>query len=381
MLVVFLLWAAPISATAQETAKVDPSLWLYEVKPGDNIWTISRRLLVDWHRWPDVQERNHITQPRAIPPGTVIGIPRDWLRRRPGPATISALSGTAFADGPEGRHPLEAGASVDAGEMIETGDQSSVQLTFVDGSTVSIYEKSRVVLQKLDTFEGTRSADVLIRLESGRLDAKVVKEQDRDSRFNFQSPALISAIRGTQIRTGMVGGKDRGTTEVLAGTVHVEAAGLAASVDKGFGTAANVGQAAEPPSPLLPAPVPVTGDTPVRSLPVRLTVVPVQGAVRYHVIVASSDSPAAALLDLVSDEPFVDAANLRDGSYLVRARGEPGRHRGIRCPMDRRRRCPSGGSGPHPAHAGLDDPDRSDTSGMGATGGWDDLSRAGFGHA
>ena len=304
---------------ALDDAALDDNVWHYQVRPGDNIWSISRRLLTDWKRWPDIQAGNNIERPRAIPPGTRLAIPRKWLRRKPGPAMVSSVSGKAYVTDTE-RHPLDTGTTIEAGAVIETAPQATVQLTFVDGSKVTLHENARVVLEKLDTYEGTEAADVLIRLESGRLDADVQRKPENDSRFNFQSPALISAIRGTKIRTSLLGDGNRGTTEVLTGKVIVEAADRSLAVDKGYGTAADIGKEPEPPTALPEPPVPITDDGPQRQLPVRIAFEPVDGAASYRVRVVPAANPLATLVDVTGVEPVFGIEVLDDGDYQVMAR-------------------------------------------------------------
>ena len=313
----------PLSVGGQELSARSDTDWHYRVRPGDNIWTVSRRLLSDWHRWPDVQSHNGIVRPRSIPPGTMLAIPRDWLRLRSGPATVTAIGGSAWME-QSSREPLVVGQTIEAGAIISTAAQSSVQLGFVDGSTIRLLEETEIMLERVDGYEGTESVDVLVHLEQGRLEIKVDGTTDQDSRFLFRSRALISAVRGTRLRTGLLEDGSRGTTEVIMGSVDTTGAsvsmGTSVVLSAGLGTAADVGGEPEPPTPLLPAPVPVDPDGGWTSLPVEIAFEPLSGAVAYRVLVADASMPNLPILDVSSPDPIINLGNLADGHYYFRAR-------------------------------------------------------------
>ena len=95
-LLLMLLWVPLATPAAAQRAD---AVWNYTVRPGDDIWTISRRILVDGGLWKEVQARNAVERPRALRPGTRLAIPVAWLRTRPAPTTALDVEGEA-GEGP-----------------------------------------------------------------------------------------------------------------------------------------------------------------------------------------------------------------------------------------------------------------------------------------
>ena len=51
--------------------------FVYRARPGDTLIGLSARLLLEPRRWPELQRRNAIADPRRIPLGSRIRIPYD----------------------------------------------------------------------------------------------------------------------------------------------------------------------------------------------------------------------------------------------------------------------------------------------------------------
>jgi len=85
---------------------------------------ITRRLLLEPRRWPEVQARNNIADPRRIPLGDSIRIPYAWLRLSADTATVVAVRGEVR----EGGRDVSVSQTLPEGSKLETGPDGSVAL-------------------------------------------------------------------------------------------------------------------------------------------------------------------------------------------------------------------------------------------------------------
>ena len=67
------------------------------IQSTDTLIGISNRLLIEPNRWPELQKRNNIADPRRLVPGSTLVIPRALLRVDP--AEITLLEVIKLVDG------------------------------------------------------------------------------------------------------------------------------------------------------------------------------------------------------------------------------------------------------------------------------------------
>lgn len=316
VLVLTLLGATPVRA---QTGPV----WLYSARPGDTIWDLSRRYLVDWRRWPEIQALNRIADPRRIPPGTILRFPTAWLRTAHARARTVAVEPPAEFR-PTGQtlwQPLRTDQSLGDGDAIATGAGGSATIELADRSRVLLPARTRVVLERLRRFDRTPLADSRLRLEEGRL---VPSEVAPGSSLGVATPPGITSVRGTTFRVALGDGAERLSSETLEGNVAVTARGREVRVPAGYGTTAQVGRPPRPPVRLLPPPD--LGAVPTRTerVPFTLEIRPLGGAVGYRLEVGADGAFATLLADRVSEGPLVRVPALPDGTYAFRVRGIDG---------------------------------------------------------
>jgi hypothetical protein len=326
-------------AAAQPSAGAAAGAWLYSARPGDTIWDLSRRYLVDWRRWPELQALNRVADPRRIPPGSILRIPLDWLRPAGAEAVVDAVrppaelrGGGALAEG----RALGPGDAVAPGDVVATGPGGSVALRLADGSRILVAGETTLAIERLLRFEGTPLADSLLRLERGRVEPEGVAS---GSRLSILSPPATTSVRGTGFRLALEEDGRRLDAEVLEGRVRVAAgaaaaaaapagrAATAALVGAGFGTSTALGRPPEAPRRLLPAPDVAAAPATADRLPLALEAAPVPGAAAYRFQLAPDARFGALVRDeLVEAPPAGGAPRLRvapdppDGAYAWRVR-------------------------------------------------------------
>ncbi|MEJ0087521.1 MAG: FecR domain-containing protein [Pseudomonadota bacterium] len=306
-------WAMPQLAAAQ--AASSEAEFVYRFRPRDTLIGVSRRLLQQPQRWPQLQSRNHIADPHNIPPDTPVRIPYSWLRLSADTARVLTVSGTVTRDGT----PVLAGEVLASGSVLHTGDDGSATLEFADGSLATLQKSSVLRLEQLQRVEGVSDGHAArLKLESGRVETSIKPKRDV-GRFEIVTPVAVSAVRGTQFRTGFNAVSGDATTETLEGTVQV-AAQNEVTVPAGFGTRVEKGGLALSPEPLLPAPDLSNISEAHSQATLRVQLPPVPGATSYRLQLSADAQFHAISVDALSTEPDFTVAALGDGGYWLRAR-------------------------------------------------------------
>jgi hypothetical protein len=304
----------PGIALAQST---DPEgEFIYHARLHDTLIGISRRLLREPRRWPEVQARNNIANPRRIPPGDAIRIPYAWLRLSADTATVMAVGGEVR----EGGRDVSVAQTLPQGSQLETGPDGSVALLLADGSVVTLQKLSVLALEEMRRVTGLETAhDMRFKLESGRLQTQVKPHGDV-GRFEIHTPVAVSAVRGTEFRDAFEPGAGIATTETLQGVVAVSGSEAVVSIPADFGTRVERDSAPLPPVRLLPAPEleALPGTNSASQLQLKWPAVP--GATHYRLQLAPDAGLHSFLVDAQLDAPEVDLPAPADGNYWLRVR-------------------------------------------------------------
>jgi hypothetical protein len=299
-----------VAATAGEPQ------FVYRFRPRDTLIQLSQRLLLQPGRWPELQRLNGIRDPFSIAPDTALRIPYSWLKLSPDTAVVQNVTGSVTRDGV----PIAQGDVLTQGMRIETAADSSVSILFADQSVVTLHRSSVLHLERLQRVEGVSDGhSAELRLDSGRTETAVKPKRDM-GRFEIVTPVAISAVRGTQFRTGFDAANNRATTETLEGTVGVAASLGSAAVGAGFGTRVESGGSVLAPVPLLPAPD--LASLPALNTRPRLHVEfpPVAQAASYRMQLAIDADFRAVQKDESSPLPVFDLPMSSDAGYWLRVR-------------------------------------------------------------
>ena len=296
--------------------------WVYNVEPGDSVWKLSHEHLKDPSVWDKLRAMNGIEQPRKLPIGSRLVIPREWLNERPLGARLERPTGSvqvAYAGtAPE---PALAGDLDQAlNAVITTGDSGRVSVILGDGSTLDLGPDSRLSFVRLTALGDGSMSDIEVRLESGSSVAFFPSTDPNPGRFLLWTKPAVTSVRGTSFRVAVEGEGDRARTEVVTGGVIFAASGSQVDVPASFGSAAKEGMAPVPPRPLLAAPD--LGGIPARivELPVSLAFPEVDEAKGYRVRVARDRNETSVFVDRSVEVAALESMDLDDGHYVLRAR-------------------------------------------------------------
>ena len=303
--------------------KVFSDVWIYSVKEGDNLWDLTVDHLKDVSYVKKVQELNNIKDPWQMLPGSEIRIPAKWLRSFPMLVRVRSLQGRAeLIEGQTGNpSKLVSGALVVVGDIIRTGENSSVVLEFIDGTRLSLEENSEMKVQYLGTYEYTGMTDSRLYLKKGRLETQVVPKTGSASDFKITTPVSVTSVRGTDYRISSESERAIAHTEVLEGSVWVTSSDKTRLITKGFGTIAAADRQPEPPIKLLDPPA--IDDIPrvYERVPVQLKLPELPKDQGYRVQIAETPLFNNILFNKPFSSSMIRTLDLPDGKYQMRIRG------------------------------------------------------------
>jgi hypothetical protein len=132
----------------------------------------------------------------------------------PKPVILQISGDSSKVIDPQGKRISEVGSVLEPGTSIATGDHSSVQIKYPDGSRVSVGAKSKLV-----TEAGTVDAQS-VNLNFGRINALIHKQKSVDLHFKVKTKSATMGVRGTHfVVDAEPSGKS--STHVLEGRVDV----------------------------------------------------------------------------------------------------------------------------------------------------------------
>jgi len=93
--------------------------------------------------------------------------------------------------------PLGDREHVMAGDMVRTGPDGSVTLSWVDGNRIQVRGNSTLQVLKCQVNPARQSETYLFRLDIGRIWVRVLKAVTQQSKFEVSTPTVTAAVRGT----------------------------------------------------------------------------------------------------------------------------------------------------------------------------------------
>ena len=91
----------------------------------------------------------------------------------------------------------EVGMSLEVGDSIKTGDDSSAEITFFDGSTVELQPGTEIEIISLDVSGDTGSTSVTLEQTIGATISRVINIIDPASSYEVETPSGAAAVRGS----------------------------------------------------------------------------------------------------------------------------------------------------------------------------------------
>ena len=118
------------------------------------------------------------------------------------PSTLTILSiteGDVFVmkAGTDDWIEAEVEMSLEVGDSIKTGDDSSAEITFFDGSTVELQPGTEIEIASLDISADTGSTTITLEQTIGATISRVINIVDPASRYEVETLSGVAAVRGS----------------------------------------------------------------------------------------------------------------------------------------------------------------------------------------
>ncbi|PZQ75222.1 MAG: hypothetical protein DI563_10205 [Variovorax paradoxus] len=283
---------------------------IHVVQPGDTLWGISRGHYGRPARWPELQLRNGVPEPRHLRPGTVLYLANGRLLGAD-EAMVLAIAGEAsLRRAGSADRSVARGDAVRAGDVLATAPDGFVTLGMQDGGRSVIPPASEIVIEQVNP------AGVRFRLLQGSIESQVHKQREGQT-FEIRTRSVVLGVRGTRFRVSDRAG--RVTGEVTEGQVAVRKdSGIAPLLLQARQGVVVAGDAAPEARPLLPAPH-FSGAASAGAPAAIAGVDAVAGAQGYRWRVAQDELFLAPVAEFSSVAPTLPLpAGLESGFYHLR---------------------------------------------------------------
>jgi hypothetical protein len=314
----FLAVALQTAATAAFFPQTD--VITYTVQRGDTLDRLSHSFLVPERRWQALLGLAGVRNPRRLPVGRRLAIPRSWLRFKVEPARLASYRGTIRLTFAGRTVTPTAGVLIGEGTDVTTAANSFVTFILADRSQVVIPSQSRVRIRELRRILLTGAIDYQIEVQAGRLETKVAPLNSNSGRYRIRTPVSMTAVRGTEFRVGYEQTRKAAATAVLAGRVAFSNSGglNVLALDQSFGATLASGSSIPRVEQLLPAPdlqdpaMLQTKDI------VDFRAQPMEHAARYRAVIATDAGFIDNIAEQFSDNGAFALSDIPNGNLFVR---------------------------------------------------------------
>lgn len=154
-------------------------------------------------------------------------------------ATLSQAAGDVSVSNDGGSWAgAHVGMSLDTGDGIKTGDNSTAQITFLDGSTIDLEANTEIDIVSLEISSETGSKTITLEQIIGDTISRVTHLIDAESSYEIDTPSGTAGVRGSSMRVRVIRDNPQyqdGTALVtnLGGIVYTIAQGVLVEVPEG----------------------------------------------------------------------------------------------------------------------------------------------------
>ena len=208
--------------------------WVYTVRPGDTLASITSSLLQKTTNGQRLLAHNGLPANTRLETGDTLRIPVFWLKRQPEPARVTSVNGNVqHISGSDGRRtPLTGQSLVRVGDEVLSGAGSAI-LELADGSELRISPNTRLMFNRLTQYGKAGMVDTRLRLQKGEVHTRIKPLIEGGSRFEIETPSAVAAVRGTvfSMQTNTSGS----SIQVKHGAVDFGSPGKTRRIPAGYG--------------------------------------------------------------------------------------------------------------------------------------------------
>lgn len=292
----------------------DEGYLTYRMASGDTLIGLDARYMTGGDAVERVARINRIRNPRRIPIGKELLLPRDLLAWEPVQLVVRAFSGPVTIDGAT----PQPGAILREGSVIRSGRNGFISFQTNDGAAIAMPSNSHARLVRSRVYALRNTRDIHFRILGGRGEVQAPSLREGE-RLRTGTPVAVTAVRGTTFRVAYDEATGLGVSEVVEGLVSIANDDFERIANAGFGVAATEQGISEeerllPPAEIIEPGAIQTGES------VTFAIDPSMGAQAARTQVARD----AGFLEIIAEDIGADGeaqfAGIADGRYFVRAR-------------------------------------------------------------
>ncbi|MGC1469326.1 MAG: FecR domain-containing protein [Sphingorhabdus sp.] len=290
----------------------------YKVVRGDTLIGLAEKYMLRTGDYRIIQKRNRIADPRMIPVGTTLKLPRALLKYQPSMARLSSVKGqVTMIDGSTAK-AASSGQSLAEGQAVKTSGGSFASLLLEDGSRISVPSNTDLKIVRLRRYILESALDYDFQVDRGSARSKVAPLKSANDRYQVRTPRAVSAVRGTDFQTRFDENTNRDFAEVDEGALAVGVkSGETLSVPAGNGLAVNADGSAITEALLPPLNIEGAGKL-QNDISVRFALSDQKPAIRVNI--AKDAGFEEQIAEQIVSGETADFGNLDDGNYFFRAR-------------------------------------------------------------
>ncbi|MCK0127649.1 FecR domain-containing protein [Erythrobacter sp. F6033] len=300
-------------AAAQENDTID-----YTIRQGDTLIGLASKYFTNTSVIGQVMVLNQIRDPRRLPIGKVLKLPRDILKSKPEPVRVLHVSGDVTVNRNGSSVSAKQNDTIGAGAVITTGAREFITLGGTGASKISLPSNSSIRIRGAKRYIINEAIDFDVQVLRGRSAIEAPKLK-RDERYNVSTPRAVTAVRGTKFRVAFDEAKETSLTEVTEGVVSVASAGSETSLPEKFGISAFLQGLGETEA-LLSAPKLIDPAKTQTGEKVTFQIQPLDNAKAYRTQIARDQSFIEIIAEGVSEDLEITFDDLPDGRLRVRSR-------------------------------------------------------------
>lgn len=322
MVAVVLLFSVVSAEVEQSPA--DDDIFLYKTIPGDSLWNIAQRHLHSIKLWIDLKKINGLPNDDYIEPGTLIKVPRQWLKTNKSTATLVNAIGTVKIINAE-KQTLAFGQDftekdsliLSTGDTVITGDDGLATILFKDGSRLLLKSNSELLLNDLIALGDGSLSDIKLRLDKGRLENRVYSSPISNTNYEVKTATATTSVRGTVFRMGLE--NDSSVTEVVTGKVATRSQENESAAELLAGQAIIISKDGDAKQvEMLPPPMFAKFPQLIEAVPIKIDVEAVDNVIGYSAkIIPVGSDEQDAVSSMRSEGNVLLGNDLPDGRYQM----------------------------------------------------------------
>ncbi len=253
----------------------------------------------------------------VLPVGTTLSIPKPYLDRVQHGRVAYVKGDVVHKQTDLVVNPPARGSQVFRGDIIQTGPDGFISLTFKSGARVHVQPDSRIIVNDIDCITDQSECIIALQATEGQVSSEVTPRSETAPpvQFSIDTPFLSAAVRGTAFYVDLEESANR--IGVTKGLVATEGGGTTNELPKGKGLTVAGGTAPEIVDLLDPPALSRSSEQPLLSSEDAIAWQLLAGAQSYRADFATDEAMSQRVASVSTDTPAIDTPTLTAGDYYL----------------------------------------------------------------